>query len=61
MSDKETGEKAIAQARLVIENLKKAYAARPKNMPAKEEKKLLEIMAHAKELHDELKKIIKEG
>lgn len=45
---------AISKARSVVESLKKAYEARPKDLPDEEEKKILHIMEHAKKLYTEL-------
>jgi len=60
LSKKAIKKKALEQAQSVLDNLKKAYAARPKNLPDEEEKKLLRLMEHAKELKKELEKMFGE-
>lgn len=57
LSKKEIKKKALSQAQSVIDNLKKAYEARPKDLPHEEEKKLLHLMDHAKKLKKELEKM----
>lgn len=60
LSKEEIKKKALAQAQSVIDNLKKAYEARPKDLPEDEEEKLLHLMKHAHELKEELEKMFKE-
>lgn len=60
LSKKDIKKKALAQAQSVIDNLKKAYEARPKDLADEEEKKLLHLLEHAKELKEELEKMFGE-
>ena len=50
---------ALEKSRAVVLNLKKAYAARPKNLSDEEEKELLQIMVRAKKLQETLEKMFK--
>lgn len=61
ITQKQIEKLALEKSRAVVLSLKKAYESRPKDLPDEEEKKILEIMAHAKKLQKELEKIFKKS